>query len=218
MKSFFAALALCATLPGMTLAQNLTTPEYYEMEVGIGYEILWPASITRATQLGVPLRGEINFELTFVRPECLAHYDASRTIYSATKTDLKVFNQTMTTGLPGESRMVLEDKQSGYDIFQFAIHIENMSIGGQNLGFLSMRTFNLPPDALSSEEFLTDAGLIEDILNYPQLQVYAQLENTATPAFFMQTNSASVKITHFPPLRPTAQTPNAFAKCTPPRP
>ena len=218
MKSFFAALALCATLPGLSLAQNLTTPEYYEMEVGIGYEILWPASITRATQLGVPLRGEINFEMTFVRPECLAHYDATRTIYSATKTDLKLFNQTMTTGLPGESRMVLEDKQSGFDLFQFSIDIENMSIGGQDLSYLSMRTFNLPPDALSGEEFLTDAGLIEDILNYPQLQVSVQVGNTGTPAFFMQTNSARVNVKHVPPLRPSAQTPNAFARCTPPRP
>lgn len=209
-----AALSAASVAP----LQAQTTPEFYTVEFNLRYEITLPTSMAAADQLGVPLDGTVLARMIFPRPDCLGHFDGQRATYPATFTEAEMFDQSGTSVMgdnprnaaPSESNITFENDVSGHDRVILNLRAGEIATKGAPVTSVTLATFNLPDDAIADTSFVTNEGLLQNIFEYPQLDVYAQIAGSSTRTFTLTPLDISVDID-----RAGAVGAGSFADCTP---
>lgn len=209
MKQIFCFAVYFAVVATVASAQS--EPEHFEIEINLRYEL----SQNTASQLGVNQRGEINAAMTFVRPDCLVRVETSGSSYPAIHSHLKAFDKEAVNGLSASSQLSVRNDFNGNDWVQLNLNARGIRLGPQRIGALVLNAGQLPLDAVSSNDFIADEGLLTDILQYPGLYAYGQFVGSSTADFSLQVTDIQASVSHNR-ARPT--TSSQYPTCTPPKP
>ena len=207
MKRVFCAAALLAA--SATVAQAQAEPESYQVSVSFGYEL----SQGTANQLGVSARGDISATMNFVRPDCLGSNESTGAAYPATYSQVKAFGKESIAGLSRSNQMIVRNDFYGNDWVQLNLDVGSIRLGSQRLASIVLNAGQLPTDAVSSNAFITDGDLLEDILEYQGLNAYGQFAGSSTSDFALTVTGVRASISHTP-FRPT--TASQYATCASP--
>ncbi|WP_415920941.1 hypothetical protein [Tateyamaria sp. SN6-1] len=208
MKRIFSALAfaLCATQ-----ASAQIHPQHYDLSVEVQYQVT-EATEAAAEAMGIEQTGVFTFDMLFPRPACLAHYQSGSASYYSTDTTLTAFDSKTRLHLRSEPRLQIANDLSGVlDRVLFVLRPDMRLKSGQVIERMTL-TSDVALSALSSNAFVEDSRLLQEILNEDGAQVFVFLDTAPQAAVIMDVVGAGVSISNRRGNAPR----NQIATCTPP--
>lgn len=202
--SHMATLGAALALPCLAGAQTAT--EHTTIHMQMEYAITTARDQMIADTLGLPMTGEIEAKLFFPLPECIVQDGPNGRVYAAESLLLAAFDQELPASSIQNSWMVVTDNFTGYDRLQFSMFVDAPVMRDEIRAVIFQSGF-LPEDALDDNTFVSDAGLLEDIWNAPNMLAYIQL--ASAPGYVgmrFQATNVEVSVDRQSPSEPMANT------------
>ncbi|MEL7090815.1 MAG: hypothetical protein AAFN94_03680 [Pseudomonadota bacterium] len=203
MKRFYKAALLCAALiiPHNAFGQGAN--EHLSLEVLIEYAVTTPAGQQTADEFDVPMTGTIETMMYFPIPECITRQVGSTRTYATEQVLFRGFDREFEQSRQRPGGMIVSDNPGGNDQFWLTFFFDNVPFNNAEVESMFMRAPVLPGDVFDDLSFVTDATLLEEILNVTGVDTFLQLvTKTGSRALPFEINNVQVRVDRAVPPGP----------------